>query len=327
MWQALYGLVRTSSERMKGYKRRRGDSETPGHAEWLKHRRLEVSKLAQQQHTSTIAAMRLTAERGRSAWQESHDKEEKWQRAQRQIRFLEASDQGLTPEHESSTVHALVSAYRAHNDKLRESRNRADSAKARQLSKPGPIPLFGCRVHVEKGVLDSSAVQMAFTKFHMRRTSVDVDTDMFAVSDMSNPGLLKTWCALFNGARLASSSFFESGGADGACFKYKQVFNIERVIWASSKFKSSYPALFRVLEHSARKPGSKIKVLMDAKEWASRAATNPANQARFIALVTAADKLNAPGIARMKYALTPSECVKMIGKTDESASRHGMCRR
>ena len=90
---------------------------------------------------------------------------------------------------------------------------------------------------------------------------------------------------------------------------------------------STYPALCKVLEHAARKPGAKTRVIRDAKEWASRAAKNAANQARFVALVTAADKLASPAVGRMKYALTPQECVSLLGKTDATASRHGMCMR
>eukprot|EP00959_Pyramimonas_sp_CCMP1952_P289564 6056382-Pyramimonas_sp.AAC.1 len=327
VWQALYGLVRASSRRMAGYKRHQDDPETPGHAAWIKRRRLEVSELARDENVSTAEAVRLATEKAGSAWQPSHDKEETWQRAQRQIRFLETADQELVPDTIDGNLSTLVNAYRAHNDKLREGRNRADNAKGRLLSKSGAISVFGCRVHVEKDMMEPSEVQVALGKFHMRRASVDVDVDMFVVSNISNVGILKSWCALWNGARLATPSFFQSGGADGACFKYQPAVTINRSIWLSPKFIADFPALRRVLEHAASKLESKTKLVLDASVWASRAAKHPGNQARFVALVTEADKLASPGISRLKYALTPKECVRLLGKADQAASRHGMCKR
>ena len=103
--------------------------------------------------------------------------------------------------------------------------------------------------------------------------------------------------------------------------------SIARAIWLSPKFIAEHPALRRVLEHAASKPESNTKLVLDASVWASRAAKHPGNQARFVALVTAADKLASPGISRLKYALTPKECISMLGKADQAASRHGMCMR
>ncbi len=177
---------------------------------------------------------------------------------------------------------------------------------------------------MQPGLLSAEAITEARILTRSRRPVTNYSAQVFVVANPAEPGLAKLWCAALQGALLADPLYFTTNGVKGVSVKYISPLEVEKLILVSNNFNTMYPELVSILQHAMGKSSCTWRRISGG-DWLRKSIAQKANRARFVGLVTPADRAANPALNTFKNTYSAISFIEHITKLDMKFSRQGLC--
>ncbi len=318
--------MHVSGPRLRGYNKNVSKHGPESVRDWLSKRRRAIAQCRGQDldvDAETLSAV-AQAQAG-EAWTPQHDAECERQAKIARLRFLEAAKHGHVLECEKTDeLEAQLQVLSEVQDKRRQERQRLEQTQSDMLRRP-TVNVFGKRVNVQLGLYPTrEAILPIMLEHHYRWAPNSHDVDIYVVADVSNPGNAEKTQACLCGSMIASPMFFETGGAIGSALAYVSPIGIEKRIFMSHNFRALHPPCAAAIDRAIADPAGKWVQLNTLADWLRSQIHNPRNAARFLALLTHAEKDAASALRRHKFCMTLADFLAHVARISREQSCLGI---
>lgn len=322
IWKPLFGACRKSTFRMRGCKRNNTSGDAAmSIAEVLRKRRAEVQALPTPSNpmSASVLAERAKAQSG-EVWQDSHKKEERRQKVQRNLRFIESAAQGHMPVEQGSELHAAVGALGDIAQKRRAQRAREAATVSEKLVDHA-LSFQQQRVYNASSML-AQELGAQMQKLHFRLVDEPADANICIVEDIDTVAKEVTWAMVLRGGSVVQPRYLRTisaggGSAPGPCITFAAARCIKRRYWLSNGFKREHPVISTIITKCTL---GHWGLLGSSREWLQRVADRPRQQMANLGFLTAAES----AAVSQKSGLTEEDALKFIMHLAHSKCSQGL---
>jgi hypothetical protein len=302
------------SERVDAGQRRRGRE---GEGAWLRAKRRAVTDAM----TASPHGVEAAADADHDAWTTGHHKEQEKQRKKQALRRVEAMRDGVLLPEEISPELAEVAAREAKKDKQRDKAHKNTTKRRAFKPRSGKrlkMPA-GTVVWVDPEVQENQKVQQAVLRMEFvsaQEKSMNVQLYVLpTLADWKSHTRLLMYAA-FSGAVVAPAQTLVDG--KGPYLQLKQRLQQRRVVWATQDFTQKHPAVVKVLQEAAARPGSKWTFYAAQAEFNDHVRAKPRDVA--LALVRGGGEAAEPELPPRVLTTTKHALLTSLVVVDHSAT-------
>jgi hypothetical protein len=231
---------------------------------------------------------------GRDGWTAGHQKELRFQRDKRIVRFMETlgDNAAVSSERTDGANESLKlwTEYTTATDRAYVRRKAAETASLgpKKLDNSGKAVFLSPDVTVP----NISHFQRLLRVRSLRRVFNRLDADIFVVNNVTDAGSRNEWSAILSGGLLCTLTYITSGGHSGTSLAFKAAVTSTRKIWCSDEFIRLHPEAHQILVTKSRMPGSKFSWIADKSTLLDLGTrrTNAGRGGEIVAFVSSAEQ-------------------------------------
>eukprot|EP00435_Cladocopium_sp_Y103_P069115 s847_g32.t1 len=249
VWARLYGMPRKHTNNRNDIGKRAVNRDlSQSEAAWKRQRRAEVDEKLQQHDLSKAASLEARTV-GQGGWEDSHEKEKKFQLAKRHARLLEAiEDKSLDPASLDKDTLTSFAKYLETEEAKAAKKPAPKAPKADVWQRPAMPNLANKKVYT--GNMKSAELAAALSKLKMLSVESILEADVLVTKDVCAPEVQHLFPIMLAGKLVCNVIYLTTGGKQGDSLQYVKQVKTKRFIYVSPAFARDHQQLaLHILYH------------------------------------------------------------------------------